>query len=103
MGLSAVVGPTSTANLVPRRPCVVGCITVWVVGLGSQLDERLPQPVDAGPFTQVAAGDVHSAAVAVDGTIWMWGRGTRGALGLGGNMKNALVPEQVMSLRVAFT
>ena len=59
--------------------------------------------MDAGPFTQVAAGDVHSAAVAVDGSIWMWGRGTRGALGLGGNMKNALVPEQVMSLRVAFT
>jgi alpha-tubulin suppressor-like RCC1 family protein len=66
--------------------------TLWVWGAGG--DGRLGNAVTTGiistPVTtfaggtdwkQVSAGDIHTAAIKTDGTLWTWGFGTSGRLG----------------------
>jgi len=48
-----------------------------------------------GKYKAIAAGECHSAAIGLEGELYVWGRGTRGALGLGGNTKNCFEPEEV--------
>lgn len=41
------------------------------------------------------ASGVISAAVGVDGSLWVWGKSKRGQLGLGKGMTEAIVPSRV--------
>ena len=42
----------------------------------------------------VAAGEMHTVAVMIDGALWAWGNGVYGQLGLG-DIKDRLVPARV--------
>jgi len=46
---------------------------------------------------RISSGGQHSAAIKADGTLWTWGKGALGALGLG-NVTNYSSPVQVGSL-----
>jgi len=50
---------------------------------------------------QIAAGDAHSAALTVDGTVFTWGRGKSGALGTG-HFQNLFEPAQIRALSGKF-
>jgi E3 ubiquitin-protein ligase HERC4 len=50
---------------------------------------------------QIAAGDAHSAALTIDGTVYTWGRGKSGALGTG-HFQNLFEPALVRALRGMF-
>jgi alpha-tubulin suppressor-like RCC1 family protein len=80
--------------------------TLWTWGLGS--DGRLGNGVATGnidtPVTtfaggtnwkQVSCGNAHTAAIKTDGTLWIWGTGSRGALGI-----NTTIPNVSMSTPV---
>jgi len=57
------------------------------LGNGGTTDSWSPQPVNALPGgrvpIQIAAGALHNLALANDGSVWAWGRGTAGQLGYG--------------------
>ena len=53
--------------------------------------------VEDGAVVQVALGDMHSAAIKADGTLWMWGYNGYGQLG-NGTTTESLVPMQVTAL-----
>ena len=57
----------------------------------------LIQSLWAAGIVQVAAGDNHSAALAVNGEVYTWGRGKYGQLGHG-DTANASAPERVRAL-----
>lgn len=44
-------------------------------------------PVGLNQVLKVSCGSVHSLALKVDGTLWAWGRNSRGELGLGDTTK----------------
>ncbi|GKV00633.1 hypothetical protein SLEP1_g13298 [Rubroshorea leprosula] len=70
------------------------------LGLGTTEDSLVPQKIQAFQgiaIKMVAAGAEHSAAVAEDGTLYGWGWGQYGNLGLG-DRNDRLVPEEVSSL-----
>lgn len=50
---------------------------------------------------QIAAGDAHSAALTVDGTVFTWGRGKSGALGIG-HFQNSSEPTLIRALSGMF-
>ena len=50
-------------------------------------------------WDSVSCGSNHCAALKRDGTLWTWGRGTEGQLGLGSTVQGATVPTQVGSDR----
>ena len=57
------------------------------------------QPVGLpGAVRQVAAGDLASAALLSDGTVWTWGNAVLGALGYPTAADNVTVPRQVPGL-----
>eukprot|EP00578_Thalassiosira_sp_NH16_P023580 CAMPEP_0181102540 /NCGR_PEP_ID=MMETSP1071-20121207/14375_1 /TAXON_ID=35127 /ORGANISM="Thalassiosira sp., Strain NH16" /LENGTH=715 /DNA_ID=CAMNT_0023185531 /DNA_START=12 /DNA_END=2159 /DNA_ORIENTATION=- len=66
---------------------------------GKQLSDCLrPRYIDAlkgEKCTCVAAGELHSGAVTIDGDVYTWGEGFCGQLGLG-DRRPHLLPEQVM-------
>ena len=67
------------------------------LGLGSTADQDLPQQVTtpaAGGWASVAAGGLDTCAVRSDATLWCWGFGLYGQLGLGGT-GNQDLPQQV--------
>ena len=45
-----------------------------------------------------SASGVVSAAIADDGSLWVWGKSKRGQLGLGKGITEALVPSKVGAL-----
>eukprot|EP00300_Choanocystis_sp_HF-7_P018923 c20184_g1_i3.p1 GENE.c20184_g1_i3~~c20184_g1_i3.p1 ORF type:complete len:1273 (-),score=308.81 c20184_g1_i3:865-4638(-) len=56
------------------------------LGHGTEKDELIPQPVAAlrdAHIVQVACGGMHTAALSVDGEVWVWGAGSDGQLGHG--------------------
>jgi alpha-tubulin suppressor-like RCC1 family protein len=57
-------------------------------------------PVQIGALTtwsQVAGGSAHSLAIKTDGTLWSWGSGSSGKLGLN-DIANRSSPVQVGAL-----
>ena len=47
---------------------------------------------EARRVVDVSCGDDHSLVSTADGAVYVWGRGTQAALGLGGATKNATRP-----------
>lgn len=45
------------------------------------------------PVLDMCCGDDHSIMTLTDRSVWVWGRGTQAALGLGAQTKNALRPQ----------
>jgi len=69
------------------------------LGLGDATPRSVPTevPVPGGGlhyWTEVVAGSAHSLALRDDGTLWAWGNGQVGRLGIGGTA-NQLTPAQV--------
>lgn len=65
---------------------VWGCNSDGRLGLGHDRNELVPVLVESVQNTKmslVAAGEVHSGAVDVKGSLYMWGLGAYGRLGLG--------------------
>lgn len=55
------------------------------LGLNDTQNRRAPAPVDALwaiPVAQLAAGDLHSAALTINGFLFTWGLNEKGQLGL---------------------
>jgi alpha-tubulin suppressor-like RCC1 family protein len=71
------------------------------IGTSTFFDTRPSSPVQVGGLTNwatVGAGYAHSLAVKTDGTLWAWGRGTSGQLGLSASTINRSSPVQVGGL-----
>jgi alpha-tubulin suppressor-like RCC1 family protein len=55
--------------------------------LGNNLSETVtrssPVQIGTSSWTQVAVGDTHTLGVRLDGTLWSWGFGSAGELGIG--------------------
>ncbi len=67
-------------------------------GLGEDADSSFdePQQVEGDDWADVSVGGAHSCGIKQDGTLYCWGRGTRGRLGLGEDADNPThEPEQV--------
>jgi alpha-tubulin suppressor-like RCC1 family protein len=54
------------------------------------------------PFKKIARGDHHSAALAVDGSVWVWGANDYGQLGLGDTAARS-TPTKITQHVVLFT
>ena len=78
------------------------------LGLGAPEDDifvnhdpgRVQNPSDVSGWATVVAGGTFTAAICVDGSLWTWGMGVLGQLGLGGGnyppaTHNRYLPEQV--------
>ena len=55
------------------------------LGLNDTSNRRAPSPVEALwaiPVAQLAAGNVHSAALTINGFLFTWGSNEKGQLGL---------------------
>lgn len=72
------------------------------LGLGDTEDRHLPTRVSGGwagaRTILAAAGQMHSFAVLEDGSLWAWGGGGDGKLGLG-DTKSRRTPQRVDGLR----
>tara|TARA_R110000751_G_scaffold191974_2_gene297572 strand:- start:23 stop:1147 length:1125 start_codon:yes stop_codon:yes gene_type:complete len=75
-----------------------------VLGLGTAYPPGISSPVQVGSLTDwkyINCGpngsSKHALAVKTDGTLWSWGRGTNGTLGLG-NTTSYSSPKQVGAL-----
>jgi len=49
------------------------------------------------PVVDLCCGEDHSLLVLADSTVWVWGRGTQAALGLGAHAKTVIQPQQLPS------
>ncbi len=75
--------------------------SLWMWGrnqgqLGDGTTESRVEPVliDAGPWSVVSPGELHTVGVKEDGTLWAWGRNATGALG-DGTYTSSLVPVRI--------
>ncbi len=66
------------------------------LGDGTAVNQSVAVPVDGGYFSNVAsiASTAHSVALKNDGTVWSWGYGYYGSLGINSNV-NKYSPVQV--------
>jgi alpha-tubulin suppressor-like RCC1 family protein len=68
--------------------------------LGNNLRSTVSSPVqtvsNVTTWKQVSAGCIHMAAIKTDGSLWLWGTGTRGILGTN-NTINRSSPVQTVS------
>ena len=87
----------------PQLPCVIREVFAWGEGrlgrLGDGADQTSEIPVQVVGLTNVAAvaaGNAHSLALKLDGTLWSWGLNDNGQLGDGTN-SNASTPVQVIA------
>ena len=74
--------------------------THFVAGQGETSPSKVPRPIPTlAPLgiVQIACGENHSAALAISGRVYTWGRGKHGALGLG-LCDNASWPQCVKAL-----
>jgi len=65
------------------------------LGMGSTgFDRFVPTLVAGGgmPWVSVSAGDAHTCGIRLDSTLWCWGEGSDGALGLGVSSSDFYVP-----------
>jgi alpha-tubulin suppressor-like RCC1 family protein len=68
------------------------------VSLTTRLSRYSPQRIDAAfDWVAISAGDYHSAALRRDGSLWTWGRGGLGQLGVGIFSTNHPLPARVVS------
>ncbi len=69
------------------------------LGNGTLTASNLPVPVvnNGAFFVAISAGDFHTCAVAVGGTVFCWGAGDRGQLGAGDTADSA-APRQVLGI-----
>lgn len=66
-----------------------GTLWMWGIGINGQLGDNTflnrssPVQTIAGGtnWKQVSCGQIHTAAIKTDGTLWIWGDNTNGALG----------------------
>ncbi|GIG24928.1 putative Ig domain-containing protein [Cellulomonas denverensis] len=77
-----------TAGADPTGPVTPA---LGLVDGGAEVTVQADDPVR---FTQVATGDAHTLAVMTDGTVYAWGTGDSGQLGLG-DMTQALEPTAI--------
>ena len=84
------LAPSLAASLEARRG---GRGAVWKAGEGGCGREGGAK----GVVQDVQCGDEHSIAVLSGGSVWVWGRGTQGALGLGSQTKNVVHPVMLPS------
>jgi len=95
------VGPVPVAPAAGNELWAWGYNTafgVGVLGLGDVIDRS--SPVQVGSLTtwsKVSSGGLHTLAVKTDGTLWGWGRNSKGYLGLGDTTVRSS-PVQVGSL-----
>src|SRR5689334_3998245 len=88
-----------------------GTVRCWGRNDGGQLgngtsSQSINQPVFVTGLANVVAltaGDLHTCAVRVDGTVWCWGDNLEGQLGNGGLTNLSLVPVQAEDLIGAVT
>ena len=82
---SVVCGNTHTAAIKTD-----GTLWTWGVGSAGQLGNATTSTTTSTPVTtfaggtnwkQVSGGNVHTAAIKTDGTLWTWGLGDNGRLG----------------------
>ena len=64
-------------------------------GTNTERDEQRPQQVGEETWAVVATGATHSCAIRDDGTLWCWGAGPDGRLGLGDDVENSGEPTRV--------
>jgi alpha-tubulin suppressor-like RCC1 family protein len=67
------------------------------LGLGNTTNRQFPTGIGSLTWSKIAAGASHSLAVKTDGTLWSWGSGEFGRLGLG-NSTYYSSPKQVGAL-----
>jgi len=69
------------------------------LGIGTTADHSVPQQVTGGPasWAAVSAGSTHAMGVGTDGSLWVWGNGTNGKLGLGTTASHS-TPQRVGTL-----
>jgi alpha-tubulin suppressor-like RCC1 family protein len=68
--------------------------------LGDNTNTNKSSPVQVGVETNwssVACGNIHTAAIKTDGTLWTWGRGTTGQLGDGAGVISRSSPAQTIA------
>ena len=68
------------------------------LGIGNQTNQNLPTQVTtpaAGGWASVATGEAHTCAVRTNHTLWCWGFGDYGQLGIGGEPDVVVLPQQV--------
>jgi hypothetical protein len=61
-----------------------------------------PVQINSGSWTQITAGDYHSAAIRSDGTLWTWGYNNAGQLGQS-NTYNNFSPIQVTAFSTSWS
>jgi alpha-tubulin suppressor-like RCC1 family protein len=67
------------------------------LGLSDLINRSSPVQIGTRLWSYVSAGNVHSAAIRSDGTLWTWGNNVGGVLGLG-NTTSISSPVQVGTL-----
>ena len=72
------------------------------LGLGDRNNQKKPQPVPAGDpdlatgWSRIGLGRNHTCATRTDGSLWCWGAGINGRLGLG-DLALQVSPQQVLA------
>jgi len=98
-----------TANsevLKSRKKCMVyvwGCNENSQLGLGPVTDHK-KEPVHLEFFKRkkpiyVSCGSHHSCVLTASGSIYTWGKGNDGQLGLGPNLKRGFIPQRVAPIK----
>lgn len=62
--------------------------SIGQLGIGNDLDVAYPVPIQIGTATWkfITAGNINTAAIKTDGTLWTWGANTVGQLGVGNDI-----------------
>jgi alpha-tubulin suppressor-like RCC1 family protein len=104
--IEALTGVVAVAAATQHALALTAAGSVWSwgangsgqLGIGTtSTSESTPRPVSSlSGIVAVAAGGSFSAALASDGTLWVWGENGEGQLGLG-DTNDRLVPTQALA------
>jgi alpha-tubulin suppressor-like RCC1 family protein len=99
VAISAFPGDAGAALPAGGAPWAWGWNLGGQLGRATQSETAPPAPVqDLADVAAVAAGALHSLALARDGTVWAWGGNTEGQLGSGAGRRGSPVPVRVPGL-----